>query len=139
MHTLDLEDEDSVSRPDQVELLPFLFEHHGLGVKNLNLGGCRGPVALPLGSRGYPDLNLMFSPFATHLPEGLRVGKNLDIHGTLITRLPQGLIVGGSLMAYKTSLTQLPEGLVVGGDIYLGHTSITQVPAWVKMGGCLHL
>ena len=52
------------------------------------------------------------------LPEGLKVGGDLDLEGTEIKELPKGLKVGGSLDLEGTEIKELPEGLEVGGEVY---------------------
>ena len=40
------------------------------------------------------------------LPEGLEVGGNLDLSGSLINSLPKGLKVGGNLYIYRTPINE---------------------------------
>ena len=49
------------------------------------------------------------------LPEGLKVGVDLDLRNSYIESLPEGLEVGDELDLAYTYITSLPKGLKVGG------------------------
>jgi hypothetical protein len=51
----------------------------------------------------------------TSLPEGLKVGVDLDLRNSYIESLPEGLEVGDELDLAYTYITSLPKGLKVGG------------------------
>jgi hypothetical protein len=51
----------------------------------------------------------------TSLPEGLKVGIDLDLRNSYIESLPEGLEVGDELDLAYTYITSLPKGLKVGG------------------------
>jgi len=75
----------------------------------------------------------------SYLPEGLKVGKDLDIYNTPITTLPKNLKVGRCLDLNNTPVTVLPEGLNVNKILYLQKTLITTLPKDLKVGGFLFL
>jgi hypothetical protein len=61
----------------------------------------------------------------TSLPEGLKVGGNLDLHRCReLTSLPEGLKVGGGLYIRGTNITSLPKGLKVGNSLFIGDTPL---------------
>ena len=69
------------------------------------------------------------------LPEGLKVGGDLDLNGSInITSLPKDLKVGGILWLFGCdSITSLPEGLKVGGALNLAWTNITSLPKGLEV------
>ena len=69
------------------------------------------------------------------LPEGLKVGGDLDLNGSInITSLPKNLKVGGILWLFGCdSITSLPEGLKVGGALNLAWTNITSLPKGLEV------
>ena len=61
----------------------------------------------------------------TSLPEGLKVGGNLDLHlCRKLTSLPEGLKVGGTLNLSGSKITSLPKGLKVGNSLFIGDTPL---------------
>lgn len=76
------------------------------------------------------------------LPQGLKVGTNLNLEGcTSLKELPQGLNVGSHLSLHGcTSLKELPQDLQVGGSLYLGGcTSLKELPQDLQVGWSLWL
>jgi hypothetical protein len=69
------------------------------------------------------------------LPEGLKVGGDLDLNGSInITSLPKDLKVGGILWLLGCdSITSLPEGLKVGGALDLRFTKVTSLPKGLEV------
>ena len=119
-----LEDKEGKNAPLRVKLLnpdKYKITKDDLNVKgNLNLS----------------DANIK------SLPEGLRVGNDLDLSNcTSLTSLPNGLHIGEALyLTNCTSLKSLPDNLYVGGTLLLADcTSLTSLPTGLKVGRHLNL
>jgi len=64
----------------------------------------------------------------TSLPEGLKVGGNLDLDGCYIFKsLPKGLEIGGYLSLTHSDIKSLPKGLEVGKDLFIGNTLLAKL------------
>jgi hypothetical protein len=64
----------------------------------------------------------------TSLPEGLKVGGNLDLDGCYIFKfLPKGLEIGGYLSLTHSDIESLPEGLKVGGNLIITDTPLAKL------------
>jgi hypothetical protein len=64
----------------------------------------------------------------TSLPEGLKVGGNLDLDGCYIFKsLPKGLEIGGYLSLTHSDIKSLPEGLKVGGNLIITDTPLAKL------------
>ena len=85
-------------------------------------------------------LNL-FDSKITSLPEGLKVGGDLDLsYSEKLNSLPKGLKVGGYLNLFYSKITSLPEGLKVGGDLTLTFCdNITSLPESLYVDGNLNI
>jgi len=59
------------------------------------------------------------------LPEGLKVGGDLDLSDTQVELLPKGLQVGGTLDLRRTKITSLPKGLKVNEDLILTKSALS--------------
>jgi len=73
------------------------------------------------------------------LPEGLKVGGDLNMFETNVNTIPKELFVKGSFDLSNTPITSLPENLKVGGDLYLCHTNINTLPEDLEVGCSLYL
>jgi hypothetical protein len=58
------------------------------------------------------------------LPQGLKVGENLDLYSTKITSLPQGLQVGNILDLEGLKIDSLPPDLKVEGSLRIAFTPL---------------
>ena len=82
-------------------------------------------TTLPEGLKVGGDLDLSYSEKLNSLPKGLKVGGELNLFYTKITSLPEGLKVGGSLtLAFCDNITSLPESLYVDGDLNIRETPL---------------
>ena len=128
--------------------------------------GCGASFQFPGKGKIKAEWGLILSRWQSllRLPEGLEVGKNLElVDCTNFTHLPKGLRVDGELnLSGCTNLTELPEGLKVEKNIYLincknlialpkdlieaneslwldGSTRLTELPEGLRVGGSLSL
>jgi hypothetical protein len=101
---------------------------------NLDLGNTSSSF-LPDGLqvRGY----LIVGKQAKSLPQGLKVGGELDIENRQIDSLPDNLEVGGSLYMRGTPVKSLPSGLRIGKDLYLHRTLVTSIPDDLQIAGTI--
>ena len=82
-------------------------------------------TSLPEGLKVGGDLDLSYSEKLNSLPKGLKVGGYLNLFYSKITSLPEGLKVGGSLtLTFCDNITSLPESLYVDGDLYIRETPL---------------
>ena len=96
-------------------------------------------VDLPATHLGHVvDVDGVWHPLE-NLPEGLTVGRSLDLSRTSISALPDRLTVSGDLILCRMPITKLPESLTVGGDLNLGGTPITELPNSLTVGRGLYL
>jgi hypothetical protein len=81
-------------------------------------------------------LNLWNRNWVTSLPDGLRVGGDLDMRSTSIVSLPEDLFVGDTLWLSETLLVALPNGLTVGNCLILCGCPFWngQIPEGTKVG-----
>jgi hypothetical protein len=84
-------------------------------------------------------LNLRDSKIES-LPEGLKVGRVLDLTDSDIKSLPEGLKVGRVLDLTDSDIKSLPEGLEVEHSLWLaGCWGLTSLPKDLKVGGNLYI
>jgi hypothetical protein len=107
---------------------------YDLILDNLNI------TSLPEGLKVGRNLDIIKCLHLMYLPKGLEVGGFLDLSYSLINSLPEGLKVGGSLSLFDcANITSLPEGLKVGRNLDLGATNITSLPRGLKVEGYIEL
>jgi hypothetical protein len=95
--------------------------------------------ALPDGLKVGGDLDLSFTKI-TSLPEDLEVGGDLNISSCKnLTSLPEGLKVDGGLTLSQSGIESLPQGLNLGGYLSIGYTLIKSLPEGLTVGGNLYI
>jgi len=74
-----------------------------------------------------------------NLPDGLRIGGDLDLNTTNIKKLPNNLYVRFNLWIEDSNIEYLPESLNVGGNIYAANSNLKKISKKLRLGNSLNI